>query len=216
MRRLLTVSAIALLCAALAAAESKTQTFPFRKDDLGKVPAGWKADKTGQGDGSVWKLVADETAPSKGGLALAQTAESPGAMFNLCVAEETKFRDVEISVAFKAVEGKKDQGGGVVWRYQDANNYYIARMNPLEDNYRVYKVVDGKRIQLETEEGVKVPVKEWHTLKVKMTGNRIECFLDGKKLLDARDDTFKTPGKVGLWTKADARTYFDEFKVSGE
>jgi hypothetical protein len=94
----------------------------------------------------VWQVVADATAPSKSGYALAQTAESPSAMFNLCVAEGPKYKDVEASVAFKAIRGKKDQGGGIVWRYQDANNYYIARMNPLEDNYRVYKVVAGKHL----------------------------------------------------------------------
>jgi hypothetical protein len=216
MRSSSAVLTVALLGAVLGAAEQRTHTYTFGKGDIGKVPAGWKAERTGEGQGSVWQVVTDQTAPSKSGLVLAQLAESPNAVFNLCVVDDTKLRDVEISVAFKAMEGKKDQGGGVVWRYQDANNYYIARMNPLEDNYRVYKVVDGKRVQLETEEGVKVPVKEWHTLKVRMVGNRIECFLDGKKVLDAKDDTFKGPGKVGLWTKADARTYFDEFKVSGE
>jgi len=87
-------------------------------------------------------------------------------------------------------------------------------MNPLEDNYRVYKVVAGKRIQLGTKEGLKVPEGEWHTLKIKMVGDHIECFLDGKKLLDVRDDTIPKAGQVGLWTKADAQTSFDDFVVS--
>jgi hypothetical protein len=178
------------------------------------VPAGWKAAQTHEGKGSVWKVAADDTAPSKSGLVLAQTAESPSAVFNLCVATDTSYKDVEVRVAFKAVRGKKDQGGGIVWRYQDANNYYVARMNPLEDNYRVYKVVAGKRIQLGTKEDLKVPEGEWHTLKIKMVGDHIECFLDGKKLLDVRDDTIPKAGQVGLWTKADAQTYFDNFVVS--
>jgi hypothetical protein len=114
------------------------------------------------------------------------------------------------------MKGEKDQGGGVVWRYQDANNYYIARMNPLEDNFRVYKVADGKRSAEFQSVDVKVPAKEWHMLKVTMKGDHIECFLDGKKHLDVKDGTFKAAGKVGLWTKADAQTYFDDFKVSGE
>ena len=210
------VAAVALLVAALVAAEEKARTIQFKKDDVGKVPSGWKADKTGKGDGSVGKVVADATAPSKTGYALAQTAESPGSMFNLCVAEDTKYKDVEISVAFKAMRGKQDQGGGIVWRYQDADNYYVARMNPLEDNYRVYKVVAGKRIQLETKEDLKVPVNEWHQLRITMKGDHIECFLDGKKHLDAKDATITKAGKVGLWSKADAQTYFDDFKVSGE
>jgi hypothetical protein len=186
----------------------------FTRDDLGKIPAGWTAAKTGKGEGSVWKVVADDTAPSKSGFALAQTAASPRALFNLCVAEENNYKDLEVRVAFKAVRGKIDQGGGLVWRYQDLNNYYVARMNPLEDNYRVYKVVDGKRIQLGTREGLKVPAGEWHVLKVAQTGDHIECFLDGKKELDVKDDTFPKAGWVGLWTKADARTYFDDLKVT--
>jgi hypothetical protein len=208
------LAAAALAGAALAAAGGDAPR--FGKDDVGKVPAGWKADKTGKGEGSVWKVVADDTAPSKGGFALAQTAESPSALFNLCVAEEPSLKDVEIAVAFKAVRGKNDQGGGLVWRFQDANNYYVARMNPLEDNYRLYKVVAGKRMQLATKENLKVPANEWHSLKVTQAGDRIECFLDGKKQLEGRDDTFAKAGKVGLWTKADAQTYFDALKVNGK
>jgi hypothetical protein len=200
-----------LLSVSLLPAEEKEHRFRLSKDDIGKVPAGWKSDKTGKGEGSVWKVVADETAPSKTGLVLAQTAESPGNVFNLCVADEPSLTDVEATVSFKAVKGQKDQGGGIVWRYQDANNYYIARMNPLEDNFRVYKVIAGKRIQLETKEDLKVPTGEWHNLKIKMVGDRIECFLDGKKYLDTKDDAIQKAGKVGLWTKADAQSHFDQF-----
>jgi hypothetical protein len=210
------LAAAALAGAALAGAEGDAPRFRFGKDDVGKVPPGWKADQTGKGEGSVWKVVADDTAPSKSGYALAQTAEGPSALFNLCVAEGPSLKDLEISVAFKAVRGKKDQGGGLVWRYQDANNYYLARMNPLEDNYRLYKVVAGRRTQLATREDLKVPANEWHTLKVTQAGDRIECFLDGKKQLEGKDNTFTRAGKVGVWTKADAQTYFDALKVSGK
>jgi hypothetical protein len=203
-----------VLAAPLHAGEGKARTFRFGKADVGKVPAGWKAAQTNEGKGSIWKVVEDSTAPSKGGLVLAQTAQSPSAVFNLCVATTTSYQDVEVSVAFKAVRGKRDQGGGLVWRYQDANNYYVARMNPLEDNYRVYKVVDGKRIQLGTKEDLTVRAGEWRTLKVKMVGDHIECFLDGKKLLDVRDKAIPKAGQVGLWTKADAQTYFDSFVVA--
>jgi Domain of Unknown Function (DUF1080) len=192
----------------------KSQTFTFAKQDLGKTPKDWTADKTGKGEGSVWKIVADDTAPSKTGFALAQTSEGPKAIYNLCVAENTRFKDGAIGVAFKAVKGKEDQGGGIVWRYQDAGNYYVCRMNPLEDNFRVYKVVAGKRLQLATtKDDVHVPAGEWHTIKITMTGDKIECFLDGKKHLEARDDTFKDAGKVGLWTKADAQTAFDNLRL---
>lgn len=196
--------------AALAADDAKT--FTFGKADLGKVPAGWKAAQTDKGM-SVWKVVEDKSVPSKSGFALAQTTADRDATFNLCVAEDTRVKDVEVSVAFKANAGEKDQGGGVVWRYADANNYYVARVNPLEDNFRVYKVVGGKRSQEFQNAEVKVPAGEWHTLKVRMVGDHIECFLDGKKYLDVKDGTFAEPGKVGLWTKADAQTSFDRFEV---
>jgi hypothetical protein len=155
-------------------------------------------------------VVEDVTAPSKSGAALAQQAEAPNPYFNLCIAEDTRFKDGVIEVAFKAIKGKNDQGGGIVWRYKDGDNYYICRMNPLEDNFRLYKVVAGKRIQLATtKDDVKAPANEWHTIRITMTGDAIECFLDGKKHLQAKDDTFKDAGKVGLWTKSDAQTHFD-------
>jgi hypothetical protein len=213
--RRITAAAVFTLFA-LTAPEDKTPLFKFGKDDVGKLPPGWKADKTHKGDGSVWKVVADDTAPSKSGFVLAQTAEGPDELFNLCVAEGSSFQDGEISVAFKAVKGKNDQGGGVVWRYQDADNYYICRMNPLEDNFRVYKVVNSDRKMLQSQKDIKVPSGEWHTIQVVQKGDHIECSLDGKKYLDVKDDTFNKPGKVGLWTKSDAQTYFDDFKVSGK
>src|SRR5499427_1852554 len=182
MRWSMVLALTALVGAALWADEGKERAFKFSKDDVGKVPAGWKAEKTGKGEGSVWKVVADETAPSKSGHVLAQTAESPNAVFNICVAEDTKYKDVELSVSFKAIAGKNDQGGGFVWRYQDHNNYYICRMKPLEDNYRVYKVVAGRRTQLGGKEGVKVKSGEWHKLKVDVKGNKMEGYLDGEKL----------------------------------
>jgi hypothetical protein len=212
----MTVIIAALVTAlALIAADEKVHTYRFDKDNAGKLPPGWYPDRTGSGEGSVWKVVEDKTAPSKAGYVLAQTAEGPNAMFNLCVLDDSKFKDGDVSVSFKAVAGEKDRGGGIVWRYQDHNNYYIARMNPLEDNFRVYKVVDGKRTQLESAD-VKIPSGEWHTIKIEMMGDKIACSLDGKKYLEAKDDTFTGAGKIGLWSKADAQTYFDDFKVSAK
>jgi len=219
MHRVLTTAAAFLAvtafvaATALLAADEKPLSIKFAKGDLGKVPTGWKADKTGKGEGSVWKVAADDTAPSKAGFVLAQTAESPDGLFNLCVADDASYQDVEVSVAFKAVKGKNDQGGGLVWRYQDADNYYVCRMNPLEDNFRVYKVAAGKRTQFQSAD-VKIPSSEWHTIKVVQKGDQIECSLDGKKYLEVKDDTFTKAGKVGLWTKSDAQTSFDQFVVS--
>ena len=204
-----------LLAPVLIASEGESVGFHFTKADVGKLPKGWKAARTGKGEGSVWKVAEDPTAPSKSGFVLAQTASGPRALFNLCVAEGGRFKDVEIAIAFKAVKGEEDQGGGVVWRYRDADNYYVARFNPLEDNFRVYRVVGGKREQLGTSEGIKIPAGEWHRIGVSMVGDRIECYLDGKLYLKVKDETFAQPGAVGLWTKADARTYFDDLRVKG-
>lgn len=216
MQPIFLMSLVVLVGAVVPTDDEKTKTFRFSKDDLGKVPAGWTADKTGKGEGSVWKVVADDTAPSKSGYALAQTAVGPGGLFNLCVLNDSNYKDVEVSVAFKAVKGDSDQGGGIVWRYQDANNYYVARMNPLEDNYRLYHVVAGKRVQFAGKEGIKVPTGEWHVLKIEMARDKIECYLDGKKELEAQDNTFAQGGRIGLWTKADAQSHFDDFKVTGK
>lgn len=209
-------SALALVLlsgTSLPAGDEKGHTTNFKKESLDKVPAGWKAERTGKGEGSVWKVVEDATGPGKTGYVLAQTAASPSSLFNVCVAEDTRFENVEVTVAFKANQGKKDQGGGIVWRYQDANNYYVARMNPLEDNFRVYKVVAGKRSAEFQDAEVTIPAGEWHTLKIKMVGDHIECFVDGKKYLDVKDGSITKAGKVGLWTKADAQTSFDQFRV---
>jgi hypothetical protein len=89
-------------------------------------------------------------------------------------------------------------------------------MNPLEDNYRLYHVVAGKRTQIAGKEGIKIPAGEWHSLKIEMQGDKIECYLDGKKEIEFKDSTIDKPGKVGLWSKADAQSHFDQFAVSGK
>lgn len=185
----------------------------FGKSDLNRLPSGWNAAQTGAGKGSVWIVVADESTPSKAGYALMQTAEGPNHVYNLCVLQDGQFKDVELCVQLKAVRGQLDQGGGFVWRYKDANNYYVARMNPLEENYRLYKVIDGKRVQLATKEEVSVKPDTWHELKIRQVGDHAQCWLDGKLILDAKDVSIGEAGRVGLWTKADAQTRFDKFRV---
>jgi hypothetical protein len=197
-----------LLALALAAADP----VPFTEDDVGKVPAGWAAAKTGTGTGSVWRVTRDTSAAT--GRTLTQTAAGPGKLFNLCVHERIQFRDGDLSVRVRALEGAIDQGGGLVWRLKDADNYYVCRYNPLEENLRVYKVVAGVRTQLATKEDVTVPAGEWFTVSVKHTGDKIECSLNGAKHLSVTDATFPDAGKVGVWTKADAITSFDRLTVT--
>jgi hypothetical protein len=215
MRRTVTLATVFLLGATPLAAGGNgglAKRVGFAADDLNKVPKAWKAAQTGKGAGSVWKVVADDSAPSKTGHILAQTAASPKSMFNLCVLDKGDYQDVEVSVPFKAIAGKEDQGGGIVWRYQDADNYYVARANPLEDNFRLYKVINGKRIQLATAD-VEIDPKKWHLITIRHAGDKIECSLNGKKLLEAKDNTIAAAGRVGLWTKADAQTHFDALMV---
>lgn len=206
----------ALLVAAAESAGEPARTFTFSKKEVGKLPAGWSAARTNLGKGSIWKVVEDKTTPSKSGFALAQVSESDNRVFNLCIAEGTRFKDGELSVYFKAVKGMVDQGGGIVWRYQNADNYYIARMNPLEKNLRFYAVLGGKRNQLATTENDVVMLPNtWRKLTIRHVGDHIQVFLDDQKLLDVKDKTFTQAGAVGLWTKADAQTLFDQLVVRG-
>ncbi len=187
----------------------------FEAAKVGELPKGWTAAKTGKGDGSVWKIVEDKEAP--GGKALMQTsAAGEGAFFSICIADAAKYTDVDMIVSFKSVAGNEDQGGGLVWRYKDANNYYIARYNPLENNFRVYKVVDGKRSAALKDSKPEPLADKWHTLRIVHKGDQIQCYLNDKLHLEAKDDTFKEAGKVGVWTKADAQTRCAGLKVSGK
>ncbi len=142
--------------------------FSFDDARVGEIPSGWSAYLTGKGELGKWKIVDDN-----GNNILAQTSmENFGYHFDVIVNDELIYKDVEITLKFKGVEGEEDQGGGPVWRYQDADNYYIARANPLENNYRLYKVVDGNRKMLESID-IDVTTGEWHTIKIIMKGNKI-------------------------------------------
>jgi hypothetical protein len=189
------------LAPALLAADGNKRIWTFDGDVTGGPAKGFTAEV------GAWTV-----AEVPGGKALAQTAKNASATFNIALADDTHAKDVDLSVAMRAIAGKVDQGGGLVWRATDAKNYYIARYNPLEDNYRVYKVVDGKRTQLQNAD---IPHSAGeHTLRVTMHGDHIECHYDGKMYLDARDATFTAAGKIGLWTKADAQTNFANLRAT--
>jgi hypothetical protein len=212
MRLVFLVTAVFLVADARAGEPTPTRLDFSGK--VGEVPKGWKSAVTGKAEGSAWALTQDKTAPS-GALVLGQTSKNPSAVFNLCIAEDTKYKDLDLSVSFKAMAGENDQGGGLVWRYQDPNNYYVVRMNPLEDNFRLYKVVAGKRLQLASKD-VKAAAGQWHTVRVVHKGSKIQCYLNGKLLIEETDDTFPQAGKVGLWTKSDAQTLFANIQVVGK
>jgi hypothetical protein len=146
-----------------------------------------------------------------------------GATFGWAVLRGTSIRDGSVAVRFKPVEGREDRAGGVVWRWQDANNYYVARGNALEDNVVAYKVVGGRRTDLTPLGaprgiyGMKVPVAAgtWHTLRVDFSGADFVVTFDGRRLFTVRDETFTTPGAVGVWSKADSVTEFEQLQHSG-
>ena len=208
----LILPAVAVMSAALLGAnKASTKSLSFKDAKVGELPKGWTAAKTGKGEGSVWQVVKDETAPGGPNVLAPVSSKGPTSLFNLCVADDTKLGDLDLAVSLKAVTGKIDQGGGLVWRYRDENNYYIARMNPLEGNFRVYKVVSGKRTQLGTAD-VHAPAGKWHVIRILHDGDHIQCFLNDRRYLDVKDDTFKEAGKIGLWTKADAVTYFGDLR----
>lgn len=183
----------------------------FDKETVGKLPKGFSSQVTGKGNLGRWEITEDKTAPSQPYMLVQTSKENLGYHFNLSIIEETDYADLELEIKFKALTGEEDQGGGQIWRYKDPNNYYIARANPLENNFRVYKVVDGNRKQLASKD-LKITAGEWHTIKIINVDDKIQCFYDERLYLEVSDNTFRI-GKIGLWTKADAVTAFDDIKV---
>src|SRR2546425_4430885 len=171
----------------------------------GAAPPGWTATKTGKGE-ARWTIEKDGTAPSKPNV-LKQSGEATSPV---CLKNDTNLKDGGVEVKFKPVSGKEDQAGGVIWRAKDADNYYIARANALEDNVCIYHTIKGKRTEKKRVE-MKVTSGEWHTLRAEFQGGHFKVTLDGKPALEWNDETFKDSGKVGLWTKADSVTLFDDF-----
>ena len=189
-------------------------------DDMkpGAAPAGWTATRTGSGT-AKWAIEKDESAPSKPNV----LKQSGQATFPVCIKNDTNLKDGFVEVKFKPVSGKEDQAGGVIWRTRDANNYYIFRANAAENNAVLYKTVNGKRTPLDIVGrkggyGVKETVAsgQWHTLRVEFAGNRFKAYFDGKHLFDVEDATFTGAGKVGVWTKADSVTLFDDFRYAAK
>lgn len=190
----------------------KSMIYNFDRDLSGKLPAHFHSALTGQGSAGQWVVKEDSTAPSPP-MVLAQiSSDTTDYRFPLAILDEGSFQNLELSVKCKSVAGNVDRAAGLVFRLKDANNYYVVRANALENNYRLYHVVNGQRRQF-AGANFKVPSGEWYELKVECVGNKITCFFDNEKKIEATDDTFKDAGKVGLWTKADSVTYFDDLKV---
>lgn len=200
------------VCASLVTVTGQSLKLGFEKDEAGKAPKGFSFALTGQGKPGVWIVRKDDQAH---GNVLVQTdADRTDYRFPLAVYDDFTAKDVDLSVQFKTISGRGDQGAGIVWRYRDQNNYYITRCNALEDNCTIYHVINGRR-QAFLNHNVKVPANVWHTLKVEATGDHFVVTYDGNNVLDAKDESFKDAGKVGLWTKADSVIAFDDFSIAG-
>jgi hypothetical protein len=209
-----------LLALGAAVAADSGGLFNFENDEIGKAPAGFTAAVTGPGAEGKWVVQEDATAKD-GKKVLAQTSDdSTGNRFPVCVIDNISATNVEVAVDFKPVSGKVDQAAGIVWRYKDRDNYYLVRANALEDNVVLYKVQDGKRTDLKIKAGgsdygvkTRVPSGQWGHLAVKAAGRLFTVECNGQKLFEVEDTTFTGAGKVGLWTKADSVTLFDNLKV---
>lgn len=199
-------------------AYGEARSVAFSQDDIGQPPRGFEFGHTaGIGRPGTWVVQAEG-----GNKILAQTDnDATRARFPLAVLTDVVATDVDLSVRLRPVSGQVDQAGGLVWRYQNQDNYYLLRANALEDNVVLYKVESGKRTDLPVRgEGrtygkkIEVPAGQWSTLRVLANGTLFEVYFNGAKLYEVEDATFSTPGKVGVWTKADSVTQFDDLSVA--
>ena len=189
-------------------AQAATENFDDAK--IGMLPAGWLAGVTGTGN-PRWAVEADLASPSPPHV-LKQSGQGT---FSWCVKRDASLTDGIVEVKFKPVAGRQDQAGGLVWRWKDGDNYYVARANALENNVSLYYTERGRRITIRY---VDAPVASnaWHTLRVEFREKRIRVTLDGKTYIDLEDSRITGAGAVGVWTKADSVTLFDDFSFGGK
>lgn len=195
------VAALAVVSATSAMAD----VIGFDSDKAGALPAGWIAGVTGSG-APQWAVASDPKAPTPPNVLL----QSGKGSFPWCVRKDVSLADGFVQVKFRPIAGRKDQAGGVVWRWKDGDNYYVARANALENNVSLYHTSRGRR---NTIKYVDAPVARsaWHVLRVEYAGTRIKVMLNGTTYIDLEDRQISGPGAVGVWTKADSITSFDDF-----
>jgi ornithine cyclodeaminase/alanine dehydrogenase-like protein (mu-crystallin family) len=191
------------LAAAALSAHAETESFDMAKP--GSLPPGWECGVTGKGT-PRWSVEADATAPS----APHVLQQSGSGTFPWCVKKDVALADGSVEVKFKPMRGREDQAGGVVWRWKNGDNYYVARANALENNISLYYTEKGRRNTLKYVDAP-VPANTWHTLRVEFSGTRIRVALNGKVYIELDDERIKGAGAVGVWTKADSATAFDDF-----
>jgi len=201
--------ALALILPTLASVAIMTtthaETVSFDRDAPGALPAGWRAGVTGRGS-PKWSVEADASAPSRPNV----LKQSGSGTFPWCVRPDVSLADGYVEVRFKPLSGSEDQAGGLVWRWKDGDNYYVARANALEDNVSLYYTANGRRNTLKYVDAP-VPGNVWHALRVEFSGKKIRVILDGKPTIETDDGHIAGAGAVGVWTKADSVTLFDDF-----
>ena len=200
------ITALSVFAASAASAETLT----FDQDKAGALPSLWQQGVTGKGN-PQWAVRPDASAPSKPNV----LQQSGSGTFPWCVLPKTAVENGFVEVRFKPISGREDQAGGVVWRWKDGDNYYIARANALENNVSLYHTTGGRRITIKYVDAP-VPGNVWHTLRVEFSGRRIKVMLDGKTYIELEDAHIVGSGAVGLWTKADSVTAFDDFSYGSQ
>jgi hypothetical protein len=195
------------------AAAPSQRSWNFEGQPVDAAPTGFSFAQTGEGRPGRWRVIEEKDAPS-GHAVLAQTdSDDTDYRFPLAIAPTVELKDLRLGVKCKPVEGKVDQACGLVFRYKDENRYYVARINALENNVRLYHVLDGRRIQFAGWNG-KVSKNVWHDLAIEARADKFQVFFDGKRVIEASDRSIGEAGKVGVWTKADSVTYFDDLNAS--
>lgn len=188
----------------------------FEDQEPGAAPKGWTPSLTGGGGEPEWRIVVDPTS-SAGPRVLAQTStDETNGRYPLCILDGWSAENVKVSVRFRPISGQVDRAGGLVVRYKDKDTYYVVRANALEDNVRLYHVTNGRRVQFAGLDHVLVKDDEWHTLALEAIGNRFRVWFNGSELFQAEDARITGPGRVGVWTKADSVTHFDDFEAREE
>jgi len=200
------------------------QTINFDSAAVGSAPAGWTVAMTHAGGAPKWEVLRDDTAPSKPNVLAQTSSDTTNDRFPLCIYDKASLKDGEVSVRFKPISGNIDSSGGIVWRYKDENNYYVVRANARGNSVVLYKVENGTRSALPVKgaapktSGTKhpVPSQTWSRLGITFQGSLFIVTFDGAKLFEVEDSTFAEAGKIGLWTKSDSVTYFDDVQFSGK
>lgn len=196
---------------------SARRTIDFSDHTVGQPPKGFEFGHTAKvGAPGKWVVQSEDTNNY-----LAQLdGDRTRSRFPVAVVGDITAADLDLAVRFRPVSGSVDQAAGLVWRFQNEDNYYIVRANALENNVVLYKVEKGKRTDLPVKgEGrtygkkAQVPSGQWSTLRVVAAGTRFEVYVNDTKLYEVEDTTFTQPGKVGVWTKADSVTHFDDLTI---